>query len=1051
MTELETRAVCLPGGERPVLWAGDVVVAGASFAGLSAALALAGSGRRVAIIEPRTYPGRELTATQRPWLLEDVGSETPLIASCLALPGNVRHGGEVALHPDQLKIYVEDVLAAAGVELFYATHAVGLLTGDGAVQGLVVANKSGRQVLLASVLVDATETALLARLAGAKVAPDMTPTVYRRTLEFGGVGEDVSETLDVPATLGLVGNRVECHRGVQGAGHCYVDYAVAWPRRATTMPEAAALKASLEATGLALTVYLRDHVLAFAPPAIIGFSSYEPAGPLCGPLSAGASLPEGLWLLNESSADGTDYADARAAARRGEERGRQIAECIRPPRRSSASATEPLTGGQPSLTVREQSVPQRGRAYPFAVVPEESLPVVLSRDILVVGGGSSGAMAAIVAVEEGASAAVVDMNPGLGGTGTYGGINTYWFARRFGFVDRLMGWLDEIHDRLYIRRPQGVMAHWNVEARVQALREQAERAGVKTLLNALAFGAVLEGQHVRGVAAATPYGPVVALGRVVLDATGDADVAAWAGAEATYGSAREHVVMWGYMPQLAAPDQPRNVKTSMVDTTNIADYNRMIRAERRRAGSGDYDHGVYLAPRESRHIQAEVVMTLTDQLTRRCWPDVAYIAFSNYDMKGEATSDWVRMGLQPPNLTMEISYRSLVPKGVEDILVVGKAFAATHDGVAAPRMQPDMENLGGVGAVAAALALRERTSVRALNVRHLQERLVGLRVLPADVLTRQLAPLRFTRAELERQVAEIDGKRPLADYSAQEIGEPYPGRVPEVDVMCAGPEAIPVLEAALATAAGRRKTRLAQMLCVLGSRAGVEHLVGVLHEAFSGSALPDRPYKVMHQGPPPDQGADTEEAHLLTTLAMAGDDRILPLWQRVVDLLDGTTREDIFDPAKDRLGYAAAVAYGAERLGDPRAVPILRQLHSYPLFGGLRSTSGQQADWFLERLAYGELLTGRALARCGSPEGFIILINYLEDVRASLAEHAHEELISITGEDYGKDVSAWAAWLEQTADQLEPRPYHATPEPVAAWRECILVEADAPRPSAPQA
>ncbi|MBC7239600.1 MAG: FAD-dependent oxidoreductase, partial [Chloroflexi bacterium] len=213
------------------------------------------------------------------------------------------------------------------------------------------------------------------------------------------------------------------------------------------------------------------------------------------------------------------------------------------------------------------------------------------------------------------------------------------------------------------------MAHWNVEARVQALREQAERAGVHQVLGALVFGTVVNGNRVRGVVAATAYGPVALLGQVTLDATGDGDVAAWAGAEVVYGSAREHVVMWGYMPQIAAPDLPRNVKTSMVDTTNIYDMNRMIRAERRRAQPGDYDHGVYLAPRESRHVRGGVTLTLTDQLTRRCWPDVVYIAFSNYDMKGEATSDWVRMGIQPPNLTIEIPYRALVPNGLEDILV----------------------------------------------------------------------------------------------------------------------------------------------------------------------------------------------------------------------------------------------------------------------------------------------------------------------------------------------------------------------------------------------
>ena len=359
------------------------------------------------------------------------------------------------------------------------------------------------------------------------------------------------------------------------------------------------------------------------------------------------------------------------------------------------------------LTVREQALPQRGRAYKMVAVPASVLPVATQADVLVIGGGSSGAVAAIAAAQEGVTAAVVDMNPGLGGTGTYGGINTYWFARRIGFVDQNMSWMDEMHDRLQVRRPEGTMAHWNVEARVQALREQAERTGVATLLDALVFGTIVAGAHVRGAVLATPFGPVAALGRVTLDATGDADVAAWAGADTVYGSAREHAVMWGYMPQLAAPDAPRNVKTSMIDTTNIVDYNRMIRAERRRALPGDYDHGVYLGPRESRHIRGDVVMTLTDHLVRRAWPDVVYIAFSNYDMKGEGTSDWVRMGIQPPNLTMEVSYRSLVPNGVEDILVVGKAFSADHDASAAPRMQPDLENLGGAAAVAAALALAQ--------------------------------------------------------------------------------------------------------------------------------------------------------------------------------------------------------------------------------------------------------------------------------------------------------------------------------------------------------
>jgi hypothetical protein len=73
--------------------------------------------------------------------------------------------------------------------------------------------------------------------------------------------------------------------------------------------------------------------------------------------------------------------------------------------------------------------------------------------------------------------------------------------------------------------------------------------------------------------------------------------------------------------------------------------------------------------------------------------------------------------------------------------------------------------------------------------------------------------------------------------------------------------------------------------------------------------------------------------------------------------------------------------------------------------------AGFQANFFLERQAMLELAIGRALARCGSREGYAVLIAYLGDVRRLLAAGAHDELIALSGEDFGKDENAWAAWL----------------------------------------
>ncbi len=93
-------------------------------------------------------------------------------------------------------------------------------------------------------------------------------------------------------------------------------------------------------------------------------------------------------------------------------------------------------------------------------------------------------------------------------------------------------------------------------------------------------------------------------------------------------------------------------------------------------------------------------------------------------------------------------------------------------------------------------------------------------------------------------------------------------------------------------------------------------------------------------------------------------------------------------------------------------IPLLELLHSYAPFHNKAAYESFQPDYIQERLAYLELVIGRALARCGSVNGFIILASYLNDNRALLAEHAHTELVAITGEDHGKDVREWSQWIE---------------------------------------
>ncbi len=210
----------------PILREADIAVVGGSLAGIAAALTLAGHGKSVVLIEPRTYLGRELTATLRPWLTLDAGNDPgglpgPIRTILAAHEGpSYRVAGEIALHPDAIKRSLEDALLAGRVDLLYASLPVGLCPG-----GFIVGNKSGRQIIRCDTIIDTSETALLARLAGGAFEPSPGgPVRFARTLEFDRVDLIAASTHPVPDHLQIAGNTLRLHTGYQGPGHLLVKF-----------------------------------------------------------------------------------------------------------------------------------------------------------------------------------------------------------------------------------------------------------------------------------------------------------------------------------------------------------------------------------------------------------------------------------------------------------------------------------------------------------------------------------------------------------------------------------------------------------------------------------------------------------------------------------------------------------------------------------------------------------------------------------------------------------------------------------------------------------
>lgn len=957
----------------------DVVIIGGSFAGIACAVELAKAGQRVMIIEPRTYLGRELTASLRPWLDLSTSLNRPeLIQFVIEQAGEDTFAADktyLPMHPDRLKRALEDKLIAHDIALLYASLPVAIVKNSNELEGLVIANKTGTQVILCKRLIDMTETNVVSLLTG-QIADSFAyrkTAAFARTLEFTGVagpGEDGPASADeliVPSSLGLLGDKVNLVHGYQDEQHYYVEY---WMVLASGNQLETAGERELEARrrGMDLTAYLVQHVPAFRK-ANLCSSSFELHGP--------------VPLFKGEETGSRSHVDPTHATMEGMKLAAQLLD-----------------------ELAEHTTEQTAVRFKASKRVEIDVPTLKKVDVLVIGGGSSGACASITAGGEGVSTMLVDMNPGLGGTGTFGGVDSYWFGRREGFAAR-------IHDAvLTVQQGIGYKGHkWNIEAKMFALLQEAQRQNVDLLFNAFTYAALMEKERVCGVMVATRWGPVAIYADVVIDATGDGDVAAFAGAEFVYGSAKDHTVMWYSLSQYSKPDKIQNNFTSMVDVSNIVDYTRAILAGRRRGDRQLHDHGIYVATRESRHIVGETVMQLSDQLLQRSWPDVINIHFSNHDVKGVSGADWINIGLIPPNLEIEIPYRLLLPKGIDGLLVAGKAISATHDALPAIRMQSDLENLGGVAALAAALAVQTGVLPRGIGIEELQDRLIREGILPESVKTRHLAPITYTDEELKILIDKIESEQPLYDYANMRMNEIYRERIPFVEICSLGQRIIPNLIEAMERATGMRELRLAQALAMLGSKAAVPVLIARIMEELQGTELPRRTVEMMYVQLPPDHGAMPDVVYMLYSLAQTQDSRAISVWERVVQLMQ-PSEDDFRDTWLGFYYYVDAVSQGAERLGDRDAIPLLKRLHQIPYLHAQMSTSAPQSDYFLERRAMLELVIGRALARCGSRLGYEVLIQYVSDGRSLLAKQALQQLRTISEQALEKDSTSLHSWLD---------------------------------------
>jgi len=933
----------------PVAYEVDVVIVGGSTGAVAAAAAAARDGAKVFLAAPYPYLGEDMTATLRLWLEEGEKPTSPLAKKLFAAGSPAR--------PLHIKKTLDETLLEAGVEFLFCCYATDVLRdSEGSPCGIVIANRAGRQAVIGRVIIDATDRAWVARLAGAqsqrfpaglqavkrvviggtpRVGKNMTARKITPGFESEGKTYDITEyTLKVP---------------VENRRYAYWARAEQLARNMTFHPDQ----------------QFASDILFHVPPdpmrseqsgsggwrgvANLDIRAFLPRGvPCVYVLSGCADIPRShaqrllrpLALIDMGTRIGRAAA-AEVKALPPPKNVRLLGRKVTPV--AAGDVKEVLAGVRP---VQERhTIPQEAR--PFRVLGEY--------DVVIVGGGTSGVPAGIAAARTGARTLVLEYLHGLGGVGTLGAISKYYWGNRVGFTKEVAGG-----------------GSWAIEQKMEWWRATLLKVGADVWFGALGCGAFVDKGRVVGVVVATPEGRGVVLAKVVIDATGNADIAAAAGAECMYTAGLDIAVQGAGLPPRELGASYTNTDFTIVDETDMVDVCSLFVYAKNKYSETTFDMGQLVDTRERRRVVGDFTVNILDQINGRTYPDTIAQSHTNYDTHGYTTHPYFALS-HPEPLYPYLPYRCLLPTGLDGILVTGLGVSAHRDAIPFIRMQPDIQNQGYAAGVAAAMAAAANVGTRDIDIRTLQKHLVEIGNLPESVLT-------------DKDSYPISPKRISA--AVRSAGDDHKS----IAVILANPKrALPLLHKAYAAAASDAdKLTYAHILGVMGDATGLHTLIA----AVEATPNWDKGWNFKAMG---QFGSNMSRLDSLIFALGRTHDR-----QATSPILD---KVKLLDANKD-FSHHRAVALALEALADPAAAAPLADLLAKP---GMSGNAIQSVDEAKRRHAQSpgklnalkprreslrEIMLARALFRCGDKNGIgkKILTEYEKDLRGHFARHARAVL-----------------------------------------------------------
>ena len=432
--------------------------------------------------------------------------------------------------------------------------------------------------------------------------------------------------------------------------------------------------------------------------------------------------------------------------------------------------------------------------------PAQDAPVVAHSDVVVVGGGPAGLAAAVSAARNGASVTLVERYPYLGGLAS-GGMVLVLDDMHNDTEISVRGLAMEIIDRMHARglcvyppeadRDPSVRAtqelwkkwsRWGVfdfhthskphpiifaaafdpDGFKQASLDMVEEAGINLRLHSWFQSAIVEDGRAAGVIVLTKEGPQAIRGDVVIDATGDLDVAADAGARFVEGAfivttvsrmggvdtdAAERFqfgepdrffelerqakriirgcwdywwlktplpgVVWCNCPHMTGFDGLKVADLTAAEFEGRRRMQALLDFARANVPGFESAYFVDFAPqtgvRQTRLLDGEYVVTKPDVMNR--------VHFRDSVCRGR---DYYT------------PYRALLPVGIEQLLVAGRHYSATPQAQKLSREIPPCMAMGEAVGIAATLALDGNLRVRDVDVGAIQKQMRAQGADPGD-------------------------------------------------------------------------------------------------------------------------------------------------------------------------------------------------------------------------------------------------------------------------------------------------------------------------------